>query len=254
MRSVQFTALDRFPLISPGMDLAKVLLETLARNSISLENGDILVLAQKIVSKSEGRYLNLREIVPSGEARRLAAICGKDPRLVEAILSESQYVVRCRAGVIIVRHRLGFVLANAGIDHSNLPPESNKELVLLLPKDPDGSAARLRRELKKRTGKQVGVMIIDSIGRAWRIGTCGAAIGASGFQTVLDLRGQADLFGRKLQSTVLGLGDELAAGASLIMGQASEGTPVVLVRGLKWAEGAGRAADLIRPAHEDLFS
>ena len=254
MRSLQFFAPSGVPSIIPGTDLAQTIGACLAQNDLTLQDGDIVVLAQKIVSKAENRYVDLRTVIPSEAAHRLAETTGKDARIVEVILSESTTVVRSRPGTIIVRHRLGFVLANAGIDQSNLPGGAVEERVLLLPVDPDASANKLRQELERASGATIGVAIIDSLGRAWRIGTIGTCIGASGFLTVHDMRGQADLYGRALQSTVLAAGDELAAGASLVMGQAAEGTPIVLVRGYPASlSPIASASDLIRPQHEDLF-
>jgi coenzyme F420-0:L-glutamate ligase/coenzyme F420-1:gamma-L-glutamate ligase len=252
-RRVELIAPAGFPLIRPGDDLAAAILATCAAADVRLQDGDVVVLAQKIVSKAEGRYLDLAAVSPSTQAVELARTCEKDPRLVEAILSESSEVVRCRPGLIIVRHRLGFVLANAGVDHSNLPASEGGERVLLLPADPDASAARLRAALRAATGVDPAVMIIDSLGRAWRVGTCGACIGAAGVETVQDLRGQPDLFGRTLVSTIVGVGDEIAAAASLVMGQADEGTPLVVARGLARRTPEGAARDLVRPLPQDLF-
>jgi coenzyme F420-0:L-glutamate ligase/coenzyme F420-1:gamma-L-glutamate ligase len=251
--AVSLHALLSVPHIGPGDDLADIVTDVIARNDIALEDGDIVVLAQKIVSKSEDRYVDLRAVHPSSEAERLAGICGKDPRLVELILAESVAVLRCVPGVIIVRHRLGLVLANAGIDQSNLPGNAAGGRALLLPLDPDASAHRLRQALLERSGRQCGVAIIDSLGRAWRNGTTGICIGASGFKTLRDMRGTQDLYGRVLQSTVIGTGDELAAAASLVMGQASEGTPIILVKGLVLPQDSGSARNLVRPLSEDLF-
>jgi coenzyme F420-0:L-glutamate ligase / coenzyme F420-1:gamma-L-glutamate ligase len=253
-RRIELIAPGAFPLIAPGDDLVDAILGALAAERIALRDGDILVLAQKVVSKAEGCYVDLSAVTPSPRALELAAACGKDARLIETILSESTEVMRCRPGVIIVRHRIGIVLANAGIDRSNLPDFPGNEHVLLLPKDPDASAARIRGDVNKASGVEVGVMIIDSLGRAWRVGTCGACIGAAGLPAVLDMRGDPDLFGRALVSTIVGAGDEIAAAASLVMGQAAEGTPLVVVRNYA-QKGAPRAArDLIRPLDEDLFT
>ena len=252
-RRVELIAPAGFPLIRPGDDLVAAILATCAADGVRLHEGDVLVLAQKIVSKAEGRYLDLATVAPSAQAIELAKTCEKDPRLVEAILSESSEVVRCRPGLIIVRHRLGFVLANAGVDHSNLPAPEGGEQVLLLPVDPDASAARLRTALRAATGFDLAVMIIDSLGRAWRVGTCGTCIGAAGVETVQDLRGQSDLFGRTLVSTIVGVGDEIAAAASLGMGQADEGTPLVVARGFGRRSPEGAARDLVRPLSQDLF-
>jgi coenzyme F420-0:L-glutamate ligase/coenzyme F420-1:gamma-L-glutamate ligase len=252
-RRLELIAPGGFPLIAPGDDLVDAILRTLAAQKIALEDGDILVLAQKIVSKAEGRYVDLARVTPSARAEELALASGKDARLVEAILSEASDVVRCRPGLIIVRHRLGLVLANAGVDRSNLPDCPDGEHVLLLPENPDASAASLREKLQVATGADVAVMIIDSLGRAWRVGTVGACIGVAGLSTVHDMRGHEDLFGRALVSTILGAGDEIAAAASLVMGQAAEGTPLVLVRNYAHKGRQGAAADLVRPLHKDLF-
>lgn len=253
MASLSLHALINVPHIEPGHDLASVVIDAAAHNDLAIEDGDIIVLAQKIVSKSENRYFDLRGVDPSPEALRLAGICKKDPRLVDLILGESVAVLRCVPNVIVVRHRLGFVLANAGIDQSNLPDNIAGDRVLLLPVDPDSSADKIRVSLAEKCGRKVCVAIIDSFGRAWRIGTTGACIGASGFRPVRDMRGGRDLYGRTLQSTIIGIGDELAAAASLVMGQAAEGTPIVLVKGLPMSGEGGTARDLVRPVQEDLF-
>jgi coenzyme F420-0:L-glutamate ligase/coenzyme F420-1:gamma-L-glutamate ligase len=244
-------ALCGVPLVEPGADLAGIVAEALAASAVTPQAGDVLVLAQKIVSKAEGRQVRLDGVTPSSRALDLAGQCGKDPRLVELILSEAEEVMRVRPGVLIVRHRLGLVLANAGIDQSNID-HAGGQAALLLPVDPDASAAALRAGLRARTGVDMAVLIIDSLGRAWRQGTTGTAIGASGLPTLLDLRGRPDLYGRRLETSELGLADEVAAAASLVMGQAGEGTPVALVRGLA-LPGDGCAADLVRPRATDLF-
>jgi coenzyme F420-0:L-glutamate ligase/coenzyme F420-1:gamma-L-glutamate ligase len=249
------TPLRGVPLIKPGDDLAVLLSSALASNSIGLVDGDVLVLGQKIVSKAEGRMVDLAKVAPSPEAVRLASEANKDPRVVELMLQESRRVVRVRSGTIIVEHKLGFVCANAGIDHSNVagPPRAGSEQVLLLPSDPDASAARIRSGLEQRSGRRLGVMINDSHGRAWRLGTVGTCIGLSGLPAMIDERGWKDLFGYTLQNTVVGVADELAAAASLVMGQAAEATPAVHVRGFPYALGNGALRDLIRPASQDLF-
>jgi coenzyme F420-0:L-glutamate ligase/coenzyme F420-1:gamma-L-glutamate ligase len=214
----------------------------------------VLAVAQKIVSKAEGRFVRLDAVVPSEEAVALAAEIGKDPRLVEAILSESMRVVRSRPNLLIMEHRLGFVMANAGVDHSNIAEPGTPDQVLLLPADPDGSAATLRTRLDELCGIPPGIVITDSFGRAWRRGTCGVAIGAAGIASLIDLRGSPDLFGRTLEVTVIGHADEIAAAAGLLQGQAREGCPVVLVRGLQTGSFPNMpAAELLRPAAEDLF-
>jgi len=249
------TPLQHIPLIRQGDDLADIILNSLYKTDTNLQNDDILVLAQKIVSKSEGRMVNLASVTASAQAIELAPLLEKDPRLVELILQESNEILRTRKGVIVVEHKLGFVCANAGIDHSNVVGEGNQneEYVLLLPEEPDQSAQQLRNEIKKRTGKTIGVMIIDSHGRAWRNGTVGVCIGLSGIPAIMDERGWQDLFGYTLKATVVGVADELAAAASLVMGQAAEGTPVVHVRGFPYPLGEGALKDLIRPKDMDMF-
>ena len=244
------TPLRGIPIVKPGDDLAAIILAALRASDHSLAAGDILVIAQKIVSKAEGRIVDLRTVTPSARAVTLAKATEKDPRIVELILAESTDVLRHRPGALIVAHRLGMVLANAGIDQSNV---SGDELALLLPLDPDRSCGAIRRALAAATGVDVGVMIIDSIGRAWRNGTIGTALGVSGLPGLLDLRGAPDLFGRTLETTEVGLADELAAAASLVMGQAGEGRPVVLARGVGYARREGSAQELIRPREKDLF-
>jgi coenzyme F420-0:L-glutamate ligase/coenzyme F420-1:gamma-L-glutamate ligase len=243
------TALPGIPIISAGDDLAAIILAALEQSDLTLATGDVLVLAQKIISKAEGCTVDLRTVVPSPRAVSLGEETQKDPRLVELILAESSEVLRHRPGVLIVVHRLGLVLANAGIDRSNVGGDE----VLLLPRDPDRSCAELRRAVGAATGVDVGVMIIDSIGRAWRNGTIGTAIGVAGLPGLLDLRGTPDLFGRALETTEVGLADELAAAASLVMGQAGEGRPVVLARGLGYGRRDGTAQELIRAREKDLF-
>jgi len=245
------TPLPGIPLIQPGDDLAGMILHTLQQSAFYLETGDNLVLAQKIVSKAEGRAVNLASVSPSPAALELAAKTGKDPRLAELVLRESNTVLRMRPGSVIVEHRLGFVCANAGIDHSNVA--GDEEWVLLLPENPDKSAAQIRAKIEQATGKQIGVMIIDSHGRAWRIGTVGTVIGLSGLPGIVDLRGTPDLSGYTLQITVVGAADELAAAASLVMGQAAEGTPVVHVRGFPYPLREGALKELLRPKDQDMF-
>jgi len=243
------------PMIQPGDDLPRLILNALEQAELPLETGDILVLAQKIVSKAERQLVNLATVSPSPAALELSAKTGKDPRLAELILRESSEILRTRLGSVIVEHKLGFVCANAGIDHSNVAGDgsASEEWVLLLPEDPDKSAAQIRAKLEAVSGKRIGVMIIDSHGRAWRVGTVGIAIGLSGLPGAVDLRGEADLFGFKLQITVLGAADELAAAASLVMGQAAEGTPVVHVRGFPYPLRDGTLKELLRPKDQDMF-
>jgi coenzyme F420-0:L-glutamate ligase/coenzyme F420-1:gamma-L-glutamate ligase len=241
------------PLVRPRDDLAELLILACERQAISPKEGDVLVLAQKVVSKAEARYIDLATVVPSARAQSLAAEVEKDPRLVEVILGESRRVVRQRPGILIVEHRLGFVMANAGVDRSNVDPEAGAEPVLLLPRDPDGSAATLLARLSAHFGKPLAVIISDSWGRAWRRGTVGVALGAAGLPAVMDLRGRPDLFGHELRVTETGFADEIASAASLLMGQAAEATPAVLVSGLSWSAPSMPASALLRPPEEDLF-
>jgi coenzyme F420-0:L-glutamate ligase/coenzyme F420-1:gamma-L-glutamate ligase len=246
-------ALAGVPMVKAGDDLAGIILDALAAADLSLQAGDVVVLAQKIVSKAEGRMVELGGIKPSAKAIEIAAQSDKDPRVVQLILEESDEVLRVRPGAVIVGHRLGFVAANAGIDQSNIGNDTDDDRVLLLPLDPDGTCTKLRGELAVRTGVDVAVVIIDSIGRAWRNGTVGTAIGVSGMAGLLDLRTKPDLFGRPLKTSELGLADELASAASLVMGQSSEGRPIVLARGVPYARREGNAHELIRPKEIDLF-
>jgi coenzyme F420-0:L-glutamate ligase/coenzyme F420-1:gamma-L-glutamate ligase len=249
------TPLSGIPLISPGDDLVAIILNSVQLNGILLEEGDILVLAQKIVSKAQGRLVNLDAVEPSPRAIELADLTAKDPRLLELVLRESSQVLRTRPGTVVVEHRLGFICANAGIDHSNVAGEAGQtgEWVLLLPEDPDAAAAEVRQRLEGVSGVRLGVMIIDSHGRAWRQGTVGVAIGLSGLPALADLRGCVDLYGYTLRITQVGVADELAAAASLVMGQAAEGTPVVHVRGFPYPLREASMQELLRPKDQDLF-
>ncbi len=253
-RGLTLTPLPGMPEVRPGDDLAGLVLQALRRAGIALQDGDVLVLAQKVVSKAEGRFARLEDATPSRRAWELALRTHKDPRLVELILQESAAVLRAVPGVLIVEHRLGFVCANAGIDRSNVPPQGpDGEWVLLLPRDPDASAARLRAAWERASAARLGVLIVDSHGRAWRLGTVGMTIGLSGLPALVDLRGQPDRQGYVLQVTQVAVADELAAAASLMMGQAAEGTPVVHVRGFPYPLAEGRLAHLLRPRERDLF-
>lgn len=253
--SLTLTSLKNIPLIRRGDHLADIILKSLQESNQELQDDDILVLAQKIISKAEGRMVNLASIHPSPRAIQLGEETEKDPRVVELMLQESREVLRSRKGVIVVEHKLGFVCANAGIDHSNVmgAGDSNEEFVLLLPEDPDTSAKQLRNQILRSTGKRIGVMIIDSHGRAWRNGTVGICIGLSGIPALVDERGWHDLFGYTLKATIVAVADELAAAASLMMGQAAEGTPVVHVRGFPYPLGEGSLAEIIRPKELDMF-
>lgn len=249
---IKIIPLEGVPLINEGDDLTCVILNALECSNLILGDGDIIVLAQKIVSKAEGRLVILDDIVPSQEALGVAQRVDKDPRLVQLILDESVEILRERSGALIVRHRLGLVLANAGIDQSNIE-HARGEQALLLPLNPDATSQLIRAAIRDRTGADIAVLIVDSLGRAWRMGTVGVAIGVAGMPGLIDLRGAPDLHGRSLQSSELGWADEVAAAASLAMGQADEATPVILVRGVHRKGSNGVAAELIRPIAMDMF-
>jgi coenzyme F420-0:L-glutamate ligase/coenzyme F420-1:gamma-L-glutamate ligase len=250
--SLTIHPLKNIPLVEAGDNLADLIVEALGDACIEPVDGDILVLAQKIVSKSEGRRVLLADIDPSASAVRLAREVGKDPRLVELILRESSAVVRTAPGVIIVRHRLGIISANAGIDQSNID-HADGECALLLPEDPDLSARRLRQMLQQLFRKNLGVIVSDSMNRPWRLGTVGYAIGSAGVTVLDDRRGDTDIFGRELQVTVSNQADSIATAAMLVMGETSERVPAALVRGLPMQDSSQVASDSVRPVTEDLF-
>jgi len=249
------TPLLGIPLIQPGDSLVEIILTALEKNNLILQDGDILVLAQKIVSKAEDRYVNISTITPSQPAVDLVQQTEKDARFLELVLQESSEVMRTRPGTIIVQHKNGFVCANAGIDHSNVhgPWGNLEDWVLLLPEDADRSSRQIRDGLEKISGTKVGVLIIDSHGRAWRVGTVGVAIGLAGMPGVVDFRGEEDLFGFRLRVTQVAAADELAAAASLMMGQAAESIPIVHVRGFPYPLREGHLQELIRPKEMDMF-
>ena len=249
---LSFCALPGVPEIAPGADLADVALASLALARLALSAGDILVFAQKIVSKAEGRFVDLRDVQPSTRALELAARCDKDPRLVELVLTESTEVVRVAPNVLLTRHRCGFVMANAGIDHSNVG-DADGELVLLLPLDADASARGLRAALELRTGLAPGIVVSDSFGRPWRYGTVNVALGVAGLPALVDMRGGVDRDGRTLLVTQVAVADAIAAGAGLAMGEATEGVPIVHVRGYAATAPDSDGRALLRPVHEDLF-
>ncbi|MBN1680641.1 MAG: coenzyme F420-0:L-glutamate ligase [Anaerolineae bacterium] len=246
------TALPDIPFVQPGDEIARLIIAGLESAGLTLQTNDILIITSKLISKAERRYVDLSTVTPSERARAVAEIVYKDPRLVELILRESTAISRMRRNVLIVRHRLGFTLANAGIDHSNVGMKSG-EWVLLLPEDPDRSACQIRADINRLVGVSPGIVITDSHGRPFRLGTVGFAIGVAGLPALRDWRGQPDLFGNRLEVTVTGFGDELAAAAGLLSGQADEGLPVVLARGLTFPAQDGQAADLVRPIELDLF-
>jgi len=252
---LELFAFESFPEVEAQASLTELILQSASENSFIWENGDILVLAQKVVSKAENRIVNLESVTPGSKAQQYARVTGKDPRLVELILSESKKVLRTRGGLIIVQHKLGFICANAGIDHSNVKGlDGNFEnWVLLLPDDPDKSAANIRHSIEKMTNKRIGVIIIDSHGRPWRRGIVGISIGISGVPGVIDKRGAVDRFGYQLRVTEIGAADEIAAASSILMGQADEGRPVVVVRGIPYELREGSLSEMIRDEQDDLF-
>jgi len=252
-KRLELIALPSIPLILKGDDLVGIFIQSLQESGVELVKGDVLVIAQKIVSKSEGRLFKLSDVVVSEKALQVAQVVGKDPRLVELVLHESTEIVAMRQDVLVVEHKLGFVMANAGIDQSNVLQSTEDDMVLLLPENPDGFCSQFRDSVQSRCGCDIGVVINDSHGRAWRNGAVGVAIGSAGFPALLDMRGTKDLFERSLKVTQVGCADEMASAASLLMGQANEGVPMVLIRGLHFHSDQGQSKDLIRPKSIDLF-
>lgn len=252
-KTVTLTAVKGLPLIEPGDDLGAILIDGIRRAGIAPHDQDVLVIAQKVVSKAEGRYVELRDVVPSPRAIELATSVQKDPRVVEVILSESQEIVRYRKDVLIVAHRLGFVMANAGVDQSNIEHRGGNERLLLLPADPDASCAMLKSRMDQAFAADLAVVINDSFGRPWRNGVVGVALGAAGLPSLLSLIGAPDLFGKAMRVTEVAFADEVAAAASMLMGQASERLPLVHVRGLDWDASPRNAAALLRPRELDMF-
>jgi len=252
VRSMTVFTLPGIPEVQAGDDLAALIADALEAAGEVLGAGDIIVAAQKIVSKAEGRYIELADMKPGEEALEWAAKTEKDPRLVQAILDETEKVLRWRPNLLVVEHKRGWVMANAGADQSNIEGAEG-ERVLMLPLDPDASAAEIRSGLQDRYGVPVGVIIADSVGRAWRVGTVGLALGASGVRVMADIRGELDRQGRELKVSIVGAGDEIAAAANLLIGEAAEGTPVAIVRGLDMLDGSQTGADLVRASSEDLF-
>lgn len=252
MLSIQ--SVPDLPEVRPGDDLAALIAKAMRRARLKLRARDVLVVAQKVVSKAEGRIVELSTLEPRAEAVRLATEVDKDPRLIELILRESNEVLRTAPGVIVVEHRLGLIMANAGIDQSNLRPGDDHGYVLLLPEDPDASAAALHGALAARFGiDELGVIVNDSVGRAWRLGTVGLAIGVAGMTALWDLRGERDLFDRELLVSETGIADQVASAAQIVQGEGAEGTPVVRVRGLPELGPPQTARALLRPRNQDLF-
>jgi len=251
--SVTMTAVRGLPSIEPGADLGAMVVDGLRRAGIAPRDRDVLVVAQKVVSKAEGRYVELRGVVPTARAIELAALVGKDARVVEVVLSEATEVVRAREGVLIVAHRLGFVMANAGVDQSNIEQPPGNPRVLLLPENPDASCAALKARLDDAFAADLGIVISDSFGRPWRHGVVGVALGAAGLPSLVSLVGTPDLFGQPLRVTEVAFADQIAAAASMLMGEAGEGLPLVHVRGLAWSAPSRDGAALLRSRAEDLF-
>ena len=240
------------PLIQPGQDLSDEIINAIASESILVDDGDVIAIAQKIVSKSENRYLDISSLSPSEEAKTLSKQIDKDPKFIQAILNESKKVVRYRMGVLIVEHKLGFIHANAGIDRSNIDQE--QDIVLLLPEDPDESAKEISQSVSQFFKKNVSVIITDTMGRPFRNGIVGFTIGSHNIESILDERGQKDLYGNELKVTQIGIADELAAAASLLMGQAAQKKPVVIIKGYKFKQNnLSDSQSLIRGDEEDLF-
>ena len=252
-RSITYTALPNIPLVRPGDVICDIVVAGLQAANIALHSGDIIVIAQKIVSKSENRYVDLADVVPSDRADDLAAVIGKDARHIEVVLRESTEVLRYKKNVMIVAHRLGYVMANAGIDESNIAHDDDSNLVLLLPVNPDKSCAEIKQRLDAMFDVDIGVIINDSFGRAWRNGVVGVALGAAGLPSLQNLIGSQDLFGRRMNVTEVAIADELSAGASLMMGQGAEGLPVVHVRGFASSAPQNDASALVRPKNIDMF-
>lgn len=251
--SLQLIGVTGVPLIKPGDSISEIILLACQKQEIVIQDNDILVITQKIVSKAEGRFKNLNSIKPGIRAGIISLVTQKDPRFVQLVLDESNKVLRVKKNTLIVEHKNGFVCANAGIDHSNVDDKNQENIYLLLPKNPDFSAQQFRNDIERKLNINIGVLIIDSHGRAWRNGTIGMAIGLSGLPGLVDLRGKEDLFGFKLRITMVGAADELAAGASLLMGQAKEGVPVVIARGFPYQLRDGKLSELIRERKDDLF-
>lgn len=245
---IEILPVEGIPEVVPGDDLAELIVAAAGARSIGLEDGDAVVVAQKVVSKAEGKLLDLATVVPGRRATRLAGRLGADPRAVQAVLDESARVVRDER-VLIVETRDGFVCANAGIDHSNVPGD---EVVTLLPADSDASAARLRERLEALTGVSLAVIVTDTFGRPWRLGLTNVALGVAGMPVVVDYRGQQDDWGRELEATVLAVADEVAGAAELVMGKTGR-VPVAVVRGYRAEGPPGQGRDLVRPAQLDLF-
>ncbi|TVR23307.1 MAG: coenzyme F420-0:L-glutamate ligase [Anaerolineaceae bacterium] len=252
MTELSIKALSGVPIIKAGDNLNQIIDDALQQNAVALQTGDVLVISSKIVSKAEGRFVDLNTVQPDERAREVAESTGKDPRIVALVLAESTGISRQARGVLVTQHRLGFISANAGIDQSNV--KDAPDWVLLLPEDPDASASAIRDHIRRALGVQVGVVISDSHGRPFRMGNIGVAIGTAGLPSLVDLRGQKDLFGRELAISLQGYGDLIASAAHLVCGEGDEGLPLVLVRGLSYPPTEhSTARDLNRPPEKDLY-
>lgn len=249
-RPIRIIPIEGIPIVDKGDDIAQLICEASARQGVSIRDGDVIVVSHVVVSRSEGRVMDLRTVSPSPFAERVAALYGKDPRLVELVLRDSKSVVRMGDGHMITETRHGLICANAGVDRSNVPGD---DVVALLPEDPDGSAERIRGRIRELTGRDVAVIISDTHGRPIREGEINVAIGVAGLSPILDRRGEKDLFGYVLRVKQIAIADELASAAELVIGQADEGIPVAIVRGYRYPPGDGKASELIRPREKDLF-
>jgi len=246
---IEIIGLKKIPLIQEGDSIADCVVKAAKEERVQLSNGDIIVIAQKIVSKAEGGIVRLNSITPSQKAHEIAKTSGKDPRHIETILQQSAKIVRLKEAHLIVETHHGFICANAGVDRSNV---EDPDSITVLPVDADKSAREIRRRIRELTGTEVGVIVSDTFGRAWRIGQVNVAIGVDGLRPIIDYRGQKDMFGYVLNVTQMAVADELASAAELEM-KKSDGVPVVIVKGIDYAAGNGSARELIRPAEEDLF-
>ena len=246
---IQIFGLRKLPLVKEGDNVADFIIKAAKEEDVKIQNGDVVVIAQKIVSKAEGGIIRLKSVTPSQTAEEIAKTSGKDPRHVEVILQQSSKIIRRKEAHLIVETKHGFVCANAGVDRSNV---EDPDSLTILPADADKSARSIRERIRELTGAEVGVIISDTFGRAWRIGQVNVAIGVDGLQPVTDYRGQKDMFGYVLNVTQMAVADELASAAELVM-RKSDGVPVAIVRGFEYTPGAGSARGLIRPEEEDLF-
>lgn len=246
---IQIIGLGKIPVVKKGDNIADHIIKAAKAEGVQIQNRDVIVVAQKIVSKSEGRVVKLKSLRPSALAKNIAKSTDKDPQHVEAILRETSGIVRLKGPHIIVQTRHGFVCANAGVDRSNVGRDGS---VLMLPLDPDKSAHRIRKRMRRLLGMDVGVIISDTFGRAWRLGQVNVAVGVDGLKPMIDYRGRRDMFGKELNVTQMAVADELASAAELVM-RKSDGVPVAVIRGAKFSRGKGTARDLVRPEEEDLF-